>query len=113
MTNPRKKPSFRRQDSNAYARLKESWRRPRGIHSKVRIKEDSRIIMPSIGYGAPKVSKYLHPSGYREVIVSSVKDLEKINREKEAVKIAHVVGKKKRSEILKKIEELKIKILNP
>lgn len=69
--------------------------------------------MPSIGYRAPKELRYLHPSGFKEVLVYNVDDLQKIDASKEAVKIAHTVGKKKRSEILKKAEELKIKVLNP
>ncbi|MEM5801966.1 MAG: 50S ribosomal protein L32e [Candidatus Aenigmatarchaeota archaeon] len=112
MVNPRKKPEFKRWLSQTYKRLKSSWRRPRGIHSKIRIKEKSKIKMPSIGYRAPKNLRYLHPSGFREVLVRNLKDLEKINPEKEAIKIAHTVGKKKRAEILKKAEELKIKVLN-
>ena len=43
----------------------------------------------------------------------NVKEWEKINPEKEAVKIASTVGKKKRQEIVKKAGEMKIKVLNP
>ena len=69
--------------------------------------------MPSVGYGAPRQLRFLHPSGFKEVLVSSLKDLEKVDPKTEAIKIAHTVGKKKRQEILKKAEELKIKVLNP
>jgi large subunit ribosomal protein L32e len=48
-----------------------------------------------------------------EVLIHNFKELEKINPEKEAVKIASTVGKKKRQEIVKKAEELKVKVLNP
>ena len=111
--NPRKKPEFKRWMSESLKRLKPSWRRPRGMHSKIRIRKKGKLKMPSIGYGAPKKLRYLHPSGFQEVLVSSLKDLEKVDPKTEAVKIAHTVGKKKRQEILKKAEELKIKVLNP
>lgn len=114
MVNPRKKPKFLRSMYESYKRLKKAkWRRPRGIHSKIRRREKGKRKMPSPSYGAPKSLRYLHPSGFREVLVYNIKDLEKINPEKEAAKIAHVVGKKKRKEILKKAEELRIKVLNP
>lgn len=111
--NPRKKPKFIRQSASAYKRLGEKWRRPRGKQSKLREHRKSKGFIPSPSYGAPKKLRYLHPSGFREVLVYNVNDLGKINPQIEAVKIAHTVGKKKRSEILKKTEELKIKVLNP
>jgi large subunit ribosomal protein L32e len=111
--NPRKKPKFIRHMSQAYRRVKPSWRKPRGIHSKVRTGEKGKIMMPSIGWGAPAKLKGLHPSGLKEVLVCSIKDLEKVDASKEGIKIAHTVGKKKRTEILKKAEEMKIKVLNP
>jgi large subunit ribosomal protein L32e len=113
MVNTKKKPKFKRWLSQTYKRVDESWRRARGIHSKVRIREQSKFKMPSVGYGAPKELKFLHPSGFREILVKNVNDLSKVNQQKEAVKISHTVGKKKRQEILKKAEELKIKVLNP
>jgi large subunit ribosomal protein L32e len=109
----RKKPEFRRWMSQAYKRVKESWRRPRGIHSKIREREKGKIKMPAVGWRTPKKLRYLHPSGFKEVLIHSPKDLEKVDRQKEAIRIAHTVGKKKRQEILKKAEELKLKVLNP
>ncbi|MEM5790951.1 MAG: eL32 family ribosomal protein, partial [Candidatus Aenigmatarchaeota archaeon] len=52
-------------------------------------------------------------SGFKEVLVYNLKDLEKINPEKEAIRVAHAIGKRKKSEIVKKAEEMKIKVLNP
>ncbi len=111
--NPRKKPKFKRWMSQAYKRIKEAWRRPKGLHSKLRKRIKSKGKIPSPGYGAPKNLKYLHPSGFKEILVHNVKELERIDPKKEAARIAHTVGKKKRKEILKKAEELKIKVLNP
>lgn len=113
MVNPRTKPKFMRWMSQSYKRLKSSWRRSRGIHSKIREKRKGKQPMPSVGYGAPKKLRYLHPSGFKEVRVWNVEDLEKINPKKEAVRIAANVGKKKKKELLKRAEELKLKVLNP
>lgn len=112
--NPRKKPKFLRQVWHVYKRLqKVKWRKPRGLQSKLRQKIKSKGKMPSKGYGAPKDLRFLHPSGYREVLIHNIKELEMLNPEKEAARIASNVGKKKRAEIIKKAEELKIKLLNP
>ena len=111
MVNPRKLPKFIRQSATAYKRLGQKWRKPRGRQSKLREKEGSHGRWPTVGYRAPKSLRYLHPSGLKEILVSNIKDLEKVDANT-AIKIAHTVGKKKRQEILKKVEELKIKILN-
>jgi large subunit ribosomal protein L32e len=88
------------------------WRKPRGVHSKLRRKEKGKGFHPNVGWGAPRILKWLHPSGLKEFLVSNAKQLEKINPEKEAVRISHSVGKKKRMVILKKADEMKIRVLN-
>lgn len=113
MVNPRKKPRFEKWLSQSYKRVGKSWRRARGIHSKVRVREKSKIKMPAIGWGAPKNLRSIHPSGFKEVLVHNLNELEKIDAKKEAVKISHTIGKKKRKGILEKAEKLKIKVLNP
>ena len=111
--NPRKKPKFKRHMHEAYKRIGTSWRKPRGIQSKVKIKQKSRPRMPNAGYGAPKELRYLHPSGFKEVLVHNVNELLNLDKAKEAARIAHTVGERKRNEVLKKAEEMKIKVLNP
>ena len=108
-----KKPTFSRQGEKNLKRLGRKWRKPKGMHSKLRRHKKAKGFMPQPGYGSPKTLRYLHPSGFEEVIVFNIKDLEKINPSKQACRIASVVGKKKRVEIMKKTEELKIKVLNP
>lgn len=113
MVNPKNNPKFVRWMSKSLKRVKSPWRKPHGINSKIRVSKKGKLSMPSVGYGAPNDMKYLHPSGFREILVNNVNDLEKINTGKEAARIASAVGGKKRSEILKKAEEMKVKILNP
>ncbi len=113
MVNPRKKPKFLRQGARYLKRLKEVWRRPRGLDSKLRVKEKSKGSLPNVGYRAPKELRGLHPSGLKEVLIQSLKDLERIDKEKEAGRIAAKIGKKKRKMIVERARELGIKILNP
>jgi len=66
----------------------------------------------SIGYGSPKGARFLHPSGFKEILVWNVRDLEKIRPELEAARVAHSVGMRKRQEIEVKADELGIRVLN-
>lgn len=108
----RRRPEFIRQESWRYVRVKESWRRPRGIDSKMRLKKKGKPPLVSIGYRNPKLVRGLHPTGFKEVLVHNVKDLEKVNPDREAVRIAGTVGRRKRIEIIQKADELGIVVLN-
>jgi large subunit ribosomal protein L32e len=107
-----KKPKFVRAESWKYDRFSLSWRKPRGLDNKIRRKILGWPPGPSMGYKGPKVARYLHPSGYREVVVYNVADLEGIDANTQAVRIAHTVGKRKRADIIAKAKELNLKILN-
>ena len=108
-----RRPEFLRQEWHRRQRLQNAkWRRPRGIHSKMRHHYRYRRNVVSIGYGSPKGARFLHPSGFKEVMVWNVKDLVKIKPELEAARVAHSVGMKKRQEIEDKADELGIRVLN-
>jgi large subunit ribosomal protein L32e len=111
--NPRKKPKFSRPNAATLKRLGGRWCKSRGLHAKVRRHERGKLKIPTIGYGAPRELRYLHPSGFKDVLVYNFNDLQMIDPKVEAARIANAVGEKKRKEILKKAEELKIKVLNP
>jgi len=109
----RKRPRFVRQESWRYVRVKESWRRPRGIDSKMRLKVKGWPRCPEVGYRGPRAVRGLHPSGFEEVIVHNVGELQKVDPERQAVRIAHTVGGRKRAEIIAEAERLGIVVLNP
>lgn len=108
----KKTPRFLRQEWFRYKRLREHWRRPTGLHSKMRRHFKFRINVPSIGYRSPRGARNLHPSGFKEVLIHNVKELEGIDPKTEAVRIAHSVGTRKRIEIELKADELGIRVLN-
>ncbi len=107
-----KKPKFVRAESWKYDRFSLSWRRPRGLDNKIRRKIKGWPPGPSMGYKGPKIARFLHPSGYREVIVFNVADLSTIDPNIQAARIAHTVGKRKRALIIAEAKNLNIKILN-
>lgn len=108
-----KKPSFRRHDSHKKKKIDESWRRPIGMHNKLRKRIAAKGAIVQIGYGSPKEVRGLHPSGYEEVLVYRPKDIENINETNQAIRIGGGVGKRKRLYMEEKAEEFGIKVLNP
>lgn len=107
-----KKPKFERAESWKYDRFSLAWRKPRGLDNKIRQKVKGWPPGPSMGYKGPKIARYLHPSGYKEVLVYNVEDLADIDAATQAARIAHTVGKRKRADIVAKAAELNIKVLN-
>jgi large subunit ribosomal protein L32e len=106
-----KKPEFNRHDSHKKKRLGLSWRKPRGLHNKLRrqVSAKGKLVRP--GFGSPKAVRGFHPSGFKEILVNNVTDLAKA--EGCAVRIASAVGQKKRLEIQALASEMNLKVLNP
>jgi len=109
----KKRPEFRRQESWRYKRIKESWRRPRGIDSKMRLKKKGWPATVEVGYRGPKEARGLHPSGFEEVLVHNPEEVDHVDPKTQAIRIAHAVGMKKRVEIIARAEERNVYVLNP
>ena len=108
-----KRIKFTRQESWRYVKVKGSWRKPRGIDSKMRrsIKGWPRLV--KVGYRTPKLYRGLHPSGFNEVVVFRPEDLDHVVTEKAVVRMAHTVGAKKRAQIMDKAKAMGIRVVNP
>jgi len=107
------RPEFVRQESWRYKKLASNWRKPKGKDNKMRQQVSGVPRLVKVGYKGPRISRGLHPSGYNDVLVFNTRDLTKIDPKKDAVRIAHGVGNKKRIDIVTEATKLKIKILNP
>jgi len=106
-------PKFIRPESWRYKRLETTWRKPKGIDNHQRKqKSRGRPGLVKVGYGGPKISRGLHPSGYTDNLVYNINDLEKLNPKTDGVRLGHSVGTKKRKEIVIKSIEKKFKIFN-
>ena len=109
----KKRPHFKRFESWRFVRIKDQWRKPRGIDNKMRTELQGWPKSVKIGYRGPAAVRGLHSSGMEEVMVWNTKDLEKVDPETQVARIGGTVGGRKKETMLEKAEELKIRILNP
>jgi large subunit ribosomal protein L32e len=108
-----KRPKFVRQESWRYDRLAESWRKPKGKDNKMRRQVSGVPRLVKVGYRGPRKARGLHPSGYTDNLVFNVNDLARLDPTKDAARIGHVVGQRKRLLILAEARSKAIKVLNP
>ncbi|NKE35570.1 50S ribosomal protein L32e [Natronococcus sp. JC468] len=107
------KPQFNRQDYHKKKRTPESWRRPRGQLSKQRQGIKGKGPKVQAGYRTPEAVRGKHPSGFEEVYVENTDDLEGVDGDREAVRIASSVGARKRERIEEQAEDSGVRVLNP
>jgi len=106
-------PQFFRQDYHKKKRTPTSWRKPRGNLSKQRRGIKGKGNMVESGYRSPTAARGLHPSGFEEVRVHNVDDVEGVDPATQAVRIASKVGARKREAIEDECEDREIRVLNP
>lgn len=104
--------AFLRQEWFRYSRLGEKWRKPRGLHSKMRRHYSYRPNIVSVGYRGPAKVRGLHSSGFQEVMVYNPEQLDKVDPKTQAVRVGSSVGFKKRQAIEAKADDMGIRVLN-
>ena len=107
-----KKPDFVRQDAHKKKKLASSWRKPRGLQSKMRLAKKGYRKSVTVGYGSPRAARGLDKSGLMPVNVSTIRELEALDKNKEGAVISANVGRKKKADLLRKAESLNISVLN-
>jgi len=107
------KPQFNRQDYHKKKRTPTSWRKPRGGLSKQRRGIKGKGQKVEAGFRTPTAVRGKHPSGFEEVRVHNAADLDGVDPDTEAVRIASKVGARKRETIEEQAEEAGIRVLNP
>lgn len=109
----KKTPKFVRHTSHKYSKLglrrkkKQIWRRPTGRDNKMREKRRGHPAVVSVGYSTDKKTRG-SVMKKTPVIIRNINDLKKV--EKNQIAIIGNIGKKKKIEIVKKAQELKIEI---
>merc|ERR1712000_18532 len=106
---------FIRPQSDRFACVGPSWRRPKGIDGRVRRRFRGVWKMVKVGYGSNKKTRHMMPDGFYKLVVNNVKELVvllMLNR-KYAAEIAHGVSVRKRQDIVARAQALNIKVTNP
>ncbi|MCS7129499.1 MAG: 50S ribosomal protein L32e [Candidatus Caldarchaeum sp.] len=106
-------PEFVRQESWRYVRLKTGYRRPRGKDSRMRLQKSGSPPLAKIGYGTPRKFRGLHPSGYREVLISSLSQLTALSPDKDALRLSGRLGGRMKTKLYEAAVEKGFKVLNP
>merc|ERR1712066_965485 len=90
------------------------WRQPRGIDCPVRRRFKGTTLMPNIGYGSDKRTRFRLRNGFYKFLVRQPSDLEMLlmHNEKYCVEIAHNVGAKKRKQIVERADQLRLYVTN-
>ncbi len=104
-----KKPRFRRSDVLRVPRLEMKWHKPKGGDNKIRRKLRGHPRQPRIGWGSPRDARGLSPEGFEQTVVHTEEELKEV---KGACIIARTLGARKRILLLKKAQEMKLKVLN-
>ena len=104
--------SFKRDGYGKKRQLSDSWRKPRGQHNKQREQKKAKGALPKPGYGSPIAVRGMHPSGFFEVLVATLKELEGLDPKTQAVRIAGTVGDRKRVALQEAALGKGLKVLN-
>jgi large subunit ribosomal protein L32e len=104
--------TFKRDGYGKKKQLSDSWRKPKGQHNKQREQKKAKGALPKPGFGSPIAVRGMHPSGYFEVLISSVKELEGINPKTHAIRIGATVGERTRVGLQEKAIADGFKVLN-
>ena len=107
-----RKPEFIRQDNPKRMKLNYKWRKPKGVHSKIRHHFKGRRKMPSPGYKSPAAVKGLHSTVLEMIRVFSAEEVSKIKKDTQGIIVPRTAGRKKKLEILKKAKDLDVQVLN-
>ncbi|MEM7813380.1 MAG: eL32 family ribosomal protein [Candidatus Aenigmatarchaeota archaeon] len=87
------------------------WRRPVGLHSKMRQGRKGKPPKVNAGFGHAAARRGM-VGGYFPVVVQNVADLARIDREKQAAVLASGLGLRTVAEIVMKAEQCGVVILN-
>jgi len=107
------KPSFTRQESWRYKRVKPAWRRARGVTSKMRKEEAGWPAKVKVGYGTAAATRGLHPRGLQERLIHRLSELEGLDPKIHIVRISARVGERKRLTLLDELRQRNFHIANP
>ncbi len=107
-----KKPNFLREDYQKRACIPLPWRRPRGVHSKLRHRFAGHRALVDPGYGSPKEVYGLSPSGYEQILVHTINEMQNLNSKTQGAILGSTIGLPRKIALLTEAKKLGVKVLN-
>lgn len=107
----KRKPTFTPQDMHKKKRVKAAWRKPVGLHSKMRqrLKHHKRVVKS--GYKGPALVHGYDKRGFLPKIVSTLQDVAALQKHEGAI-IARTTGLKVKLILIQACEKRGISVLN-
>jgi len=110
---PASRTRFKRQESWRLKRVKENWRRPRGVTSRMRKEKKGWPALVKAGRGSAASTRGRHPRGLIERLVRNEADLEGLNPKVHIIRLSGRLGERRRIVLVERAKSLNIHIANP
>jgi len=107
----KRRPEFVMQDQHKRPDLQPRWRKPKGMHSKMRHGVWGRPASVNVGYRGPAAVRGMHESGLIPVLVQNITDIGRIEPKSHCAILGHV-GDRKKVQLLEACKQKKIVVLN-
>ncbi|MBN1275164.1 hypothetical protein JXA12_02635 [Candidatus Woesearchaeota archaeon] len=104
-------PSFTRADSHKKRRLNEGWRRPKGLHNKMRLRKKGYKDVVKTGHGTPSALRGKDATGKAITAVSTLAELEALDPKTQAALLANT-GRKKKEQLIEAAKKKGLAITN-
>ncbi|MFH1771052.1 MAG: eL32 family ribosomal protein [archaeon] len=108
----KKKMVFSRTDSHKKKRVGKSWRRPKGIQNKRRLRKKGYAPVVKVGFRNQKEFRGSTKEGLKIIMVTNSSQLESIDKKTEAIIVSGRIGNKKRLPLLELAKKKDLKIVN-
>jgi large subunit ribosomal protein L32e len=107
----KRRPEFIMQDHHKRPETQARWRKPKGMHSKMRHQVWGRPALVKTGYRGPAAVRGLHDSGLQMILVNTLADLAALDVKTQGAIIGSVGGKRK-TELLTACKQKNITVFN-
>ena len=109
----KKRPAFIRYEAHKHMKLKTAWRRPQGMHNKMKKVIGGKPAMVHVGYRTPADIRHVNVrTGLINFVVACVNDINKLDSKIHAAIISSTVGMKKKVDLVKHAQSKGIHIAN-
>jgi large subunit ribosomal protein L32e len=108
----KRQPKFIRQDAHKHKRVKQVWRAPKGLHSKMRDSRRGYKVKLQGGYQTPKDVRGLDKHGLKPTLVATQKELAALDPKVHSVILKGTLGGRKKVALLEEADKKKFTVLN-